>query len=135
MSASGDFVDTPRATTILGAAKLTGKTGNDWSIGIIEAVTAREHATHVTGLLRDRTLVEPATNYFVGRVQREFTRGGVGFLTTSVLRDLDTPLLTNELTSRAFVFGGDAYYFLDSKKDWVAHRRGCRRATSRGARR
>ena len=36
-----------------------------------------------------------------------------------MLRDLDTPLLTNELTSRAFVFGGDAYYFLDSKKDWV----------------
>ena len=93
VSASGDFVDSPRATTILGAAKLTGKTGNNWSVGIIEAVTAREHATHVTGLLRDSTLVEPATNYFVGRVQREFTRGGVGFLTTSVLRDLDTPLL------------------------------------------
>ena len=119
VSASGDFVDTPRATTILGAAKLTGKTGNNWSVGIIEAVTAREHATHVTGLLRDSTLVEPATNYFVGRVQREFTRGGVGFLTTSVLRDLDTPLLTRELANRAFVFGGDAYYFLDSKKDWV----------------
>jgi hypothetical protein len=119
VSAAGDFVDAPRATTILGAAKLTGKTANDWSIGIIEAVTARERARHVTGSLSDRTLVEPATNYFVARVQREFARGGVGFLTTSVLRDLDTPLLNDELTRRAFVFGGDAYYFLDSKKDWV----------------
>jgi hypothetical protein len=119
VSAEGDFVDAPRATTILGAAKLTGKTSNGWSIGIIEAVTARESASHVTGALRDRTLVEPATNYFVARLQRDFTRGGVGFLTTSVLRDLNTPLLQDELTRRAFVFGGDAYYFFDSKKDWV----------------
>ena len=31
--ASGDFVETPTATTILGAAKLTGKTRNGWSLG------------------------------------------------------------------------------------------------------
>ena len=119
VSADGDFVDTPRATTILGAAKLTGKTSNGWSIGIVEAVTARERARHLTGSVRDRTLVEPATNYFVARVQREFARGGVGFLSTSVLRGLDTTLLEDRLTSRAFVVGTDAYYFLDSKKDWV----------------
>lgn len=119
VSADGDFVDGPRATTILGAAKLTGKTSNGWSIGIIDAVTARERATHVTGLVRDRTPVEPTTNYFVARLQREFARGGAGFLTTSVVRALDTPLLKDELTSRAHVFAGDAYYFLDSKKDWV----------------
>ena len=42
----GDFVDSPRATTILGAAKLTGKTGNNWSVGIVEAVTGpRARAT------------------------------------------------------------------------------------------
>ena len=119
VSAEGDFVDAPRAATILGAAKVTGKTSNGWSIGLIEAVTARERARHMTGSALDRTVVEPTTNYFVARVQREFARGGAGFLTTSVVRDLDTTLLKDELTSRAFVFGGDAYYFLDSKKDWV----------------
>ena len=98
---------------------MTGKTSNGWSIGLIEAVTARERARHATGSALDRTLVEPATNYFVARVQREFARGGAGFLTTSVIRNLDTALLKDELTSRAFVFGGDAYYFLDGKKDWV----------------
>jgi hypothetical protein len=108
-----------RGATILGAAKVTGKTSNGWSIGLIEAVTALERARHMTGSALDRTVVEPATNYFVARVQREFTRGGAGFLTTSVVRDLDTALLKDELTSRAFVFGGDAYYFLDTKKDWV----------------
>jgi len=119
VSAEGDFVDAPLAATILGAAKVTGKTSNGWSIGLIEAVTASERARHVTGTALDRTAVEPTTNYFVARVQREFARGGAGFLTTSVVRDLDTSLLKDELTSRAFVFGGDAYYFLDSKKDWV----------------
>jgi hypothetical protein len=119
VTADADFVDAPRAATILGAVKVTGKTANGWSIGLIEAVTARERARQATGSTRDRTIVEPTTNYFVGRVQREFARGGAGFLTTSVTCNLDTTLLEDELTSRAFVFGGDAYYFLDSKKDWV----------------
>ena len=119
VSAEGDFVDAPRAATILGAAKLTGKTSNGWSIGIVEAVTAQERARHATGLTVDRTVVEPTTNYFVARVQREFRRGGAGFLTTSVVRNLDSPLVQDELTSRAIVAGGDAYYFLDGKKDWV----------------
>lgn len=119
VSAEADFVDAPRAATIIGAAKVTGKTSNGWSIGLIEAVTARERARHATGSALDRTVVEPTTNYFVARVQREFARGGAGFLTTSVVRNLDTPLLQDELTRRAFVFGTDAYYFLDGKKDWV----------------
>ena len=32
----GDFVDSPTATTILGAAKLTGKTSGGWSVGFLE---------------------------------------------------------------------------------------------------
>src|SRR5688572_25320692 len=119
VSAEADFVDAPRAATIVGAAKLTGKTSNGWSIGLIDALTARERARRATGSTRDRTVVEPATNYFVARVQREFARGGTGFLTTSVVRNLDTTLLKDELSSRAFVFGSDAYYFLDSRKEWV----------------
>ena len=115
----GEFVDTPRATTILGAAKMTGKTSSGWSIGVIEALTARSHVRHETGLQRDRTLIEPMSNYFVARVQREFARGGAGFLTTSVTRRLETPLMKNELASHAVVFGGDAFYFLDRQQDWV----------------
>ena len=41
---SGDFVDRPAATTILGAVKLTGKTTRGWSVGLIEAVTSEEQA-------------------------------------------------------------------------------------------
>ena len=79
----GDFVDAPRATTILGAAKLTGKTAKGWSIGIIEAVTARERARARDGIRRAiARWSSRLTNYFVGALQREFSRGGVGFLTT-----------------------------------------------------
>src|SRR3989441_4561652 len=68
--ASGDFVDQPRATTILGAGKLTGKTRGGWTLGLIEAATSREYAKVSTGNRTSSQEVEPFTNYFVARVQR-----------------------------------------------------------------
>ena len=47
--ASGEFVDTPTATTILGAAKLVGRTKSGWNLGLLEAVTGREYARLATG--------------------------------------------------------------------------------------
>jgi hypothetical protein len=119
-SASADFVDQPPSSTILGAAKLTGKTRNGWSLGLLDAVTGREQAKTVTNAFRDRFEVEPLTNYFVGRVQREIgRRASVGVLTTAVNRDLHTSALHDLLPRQAYVAGADAYYFLDSKRDWV----------------
>src|SRR6185295_2055318 len=43
--ASGDFVDAPSSTTILGAAKLVGRTSGGWSLGLLEAVTGSETAS------------------------------------------------------------------------------------------
>ena len=40
--ASGDFVDYPSTSTILGAAKLTGRTVSGTSIGMLAAVTGGE---------------------------------------------------------------------------------------------
>src|SRR5207249_12082755 len=42
---AGGFIDLPTHTTILGAAKLTGKTPSGWSVGVLDAVTAREQAS------------------------------------------------------------------------------------------
>ena len=82
--------DMPTATTILGAAKLSGKVGG-WSLGILEAVTAEEEARfQTTGGATERFAVEPLANYFVGRARREW-RGGqtyFGSILTSVHRDL-----------------------------------------------
>jgi len=114
-----DFVDAPDASTILGAAKLTGKTAAGWSVGVLEALTAREWAQTVSGDSSGREEVEPLTNYFVGRAHRDLRRGGVGLLATSVLRDLGESPLDGVLVRSASVAGLDGYYFLGPKKDWV----------------
>ncbi|HEV2641407.1 MAG TPA: DUF5916 domain-containing protein, partial [Candidatus Elarobacter sp.] len=70
------YVDAPVQTTILGAAKLTGKTAGGWSVGMLDALTAREDARVATtaGARRD-VPVEPSTNYLVGRLQRDLRKG------------------------------------------------------------
>ena len=118
-SAFGDFVDRPTATTILGAGKLTGKTRNGWTLGLVEAVTGREYAERVQNNVRSRVQVEPLTNYFVGRVLHERNRGGFGFLATGVQRDLSLPALADQLPGRALMTGVDGYVYVDSRKDWV----------------
>jgi len=122
--AHGDFVDTPTATTILGAAKLTGKTRNGWSLGLLDAVTARERAETITDGAGATADVEPLSNYVVARAQREITkRAGIGALATAVTRDLSSPALLDQLPGQAYVAGVDGHYFLDAKRDWVIHGR------------
>jgi len=121
--AGGDFVDSPRSTTILGAAKLTGKTASGWSVGLIEAVTGRESAQVDTGGVRSSALVEPATSYLIGRVKREVaSRASVGLMFTGVERALGgSSSLHDLLDARAYTAGSDAHLFLDSKRDWVVN--------------
>ncbi len=86
-----EFVDRPTNTTILGAAKFSGKTKNGWSIGVLESVTQREIAKveDADGNRRE-TIVEPLTNYFVGRVQKDFNDRNtyIGGIFTATNRNL-----------------------------------------------
>jgi len=117
--AFGDYVDVPAATTILGAAKLTGRTSGGWTVGIVEAVTGREYAQYSSGLVSSRTEVEPLTNYFVGRGERELgRRAGVAVLATAVNRSLG-PSLDGLLVSQAYVGGADGHVLLDARRGWV----------------
>jgi len=124
-TAFGDFVNSPSATTILGAAKITGKTSHGWTFGVLEAVTGREYAKVSNAGQNSRTEVEPLTNYAAVRLLKEWGdgRSGVGTLFTSVNRDLRNPELRDLLTSRANVVGVDGYHFLDSRRDWVINGR------------
>ena len=103
--ADGDYVDSPDATTIIGAGKITGKTG-PWTIGILDAVTAEEKARVADASGASTTTpVEPATNYFVGRIRRDFNNGNtiISGGGTSVNRDLSDPAFQDLLRSRANV--------------------------------
>jgi hypothetical protein len=120
-TASGDYVDTPDFTTILGAAKVTGKIGSDFNLGFIEAFTQREYADVDAAGTRSQVEIEPLTDYGVLRGLKEFDEGahGLGFLATSVLRDLRTPDLEAKLAQRAFALAVDGWTALDRDKVWA----------------
>ncbi len=87
----GEFVDAPTNTTILGAAKFSGKTKDGWSIGVLESITEREIATIQDENGNEReAVVEPFTNYFVGRIQKDFNERNtyIGGIFTATNRDL-----------------------------------------------
>jgi hypothetical protein len=111
--------DVPDATTILGAAKVSGKPAG-WSVGVLEALTAREDARFRVNDTDDRMTVEPMANYFVGRARREF-RGGqslFGGIVTAVNRDLASPQLQSALHNAAYAGGVDfRHEFLD--RSWA----------------
>ncbi len=115
----GEFVDQPENTTILGAAKFSGKTKDGWSIGALESVTARRHATIVNSEgERRKEIVEPLTNYFVGRVQKDFNDGDtfVGALFTATNRDALTDDL--DFLHRSAYTGGLDFKHQWNERDW-----------------
>ena len=72
--AEDDFVDYPSATTILGAAKITGRLQSKTSVGFLAAATAEESADLADAELgAERSVrVAPRAYYGVGRVLQEF---------------------------------------------------------------
>src|SRR6185503_14250677 len=101
------FVNQPDHATILGAGKLSGRAGA-WRLGVLEATTAHEFAEVDSSGRRFKDAVEPLTNYFVGRAQRNW-RGGadqLGVIGTAVNRRIDATAL-NFLRSSAYVGGVD----------------------------
>jgi hypothetical protein len=90
------YLDMPGATTILGAAKVTGKTSSGTSIGIIEAVTQRETAKYFSrDSTRKKSVVEPEANYFVARLKQDVLRNStVGIMATATNQKTRHPAYT-----------------------------------------
>ena len=109
-----EYADLPQATKILGAAKITGKTKDGLSVGIMESLTANETAVIKNGDERTET-VEPLTNYLAGRVSKEFNKGNtiVGGMLTSTRRFIEDESL--EFLHTSALTGGIDFqqYFSD----------------------
>ncbi|MBW3655271.1 MAG: hypothetical protein KY444_04140, partial [Gemmatimonadetes bacterium] len=92
------------------AAKVTGRTSNGFQVGILDAVTQSGRALGLDTLgQRFTEEVEPASNYFVGRVRRN-SRGGnttVGAIATSVIRRFDSEPLEHRIPGHAEAVGVD----------------------------
>ena len=112
-----NHLDMPEASSILGAAKLTGKTGSGWSLGALESVTAKEIARASYGGDEEELAVEPATNWFAGRLQRDFRRGDtrVGGMLTAVNRRAEADL---EFMHRQAYTGGLDFYSTLWSREW-----------------
>jgi hypothetical protein len=107
---NGEFADVPSNTSIKAAAKFSGKTKDGLSIGILESITDPIKADIAFGETHRKELVEPLTNYFVGRLIKDFDEGNtiVGGILTGVNR---RPGI-NDLNQSAFSGG------LDFQRSW-----------------
>ena len=105
------FDDTPGTTSILGAAKVTGRTGGGVSVGLLDALTGSETARYLplSSGPELKQEVEPLSNYFVGRMKKELNEGAttVGGMLTSTVRQLGDSIMTNRLRSHAEAAGFD----------------------------
>lgn len=130
-SISSDSLDQPSATQILGAAKISGKLGNNWSVGGLSALTNREYAHYYqNGAILDQQ-VEPFTSYNLVRSIKEMDEGryGLGFMATQTQRymdgmgwfgEQDTLHHSDHLLSNSGVgLGIDGWAFLGKEKSWA----------------
>ena len=108
----GEYSERPTNTTILGAAKLSGKTKKGWSLGIMESVTAKEYETIDNNGETREELIEPLTSYFVSRVSKDFNKRNsvIGGILTSTNRKLEGDL---DFLHKSAVTGG-----LDFSHHW-----------------
>jgi hypothetical protein len=111
------YADVPDATTILGAAKITGRTQSGYTIGLLDALTGQANARIETlSGQRGTQEVEPLSNYFVGRVKKDYDAGNLvlGAVASGMVRNIDTtfaPLLARH----AEMYGNDVYYAWDQQ--------------------
>jgi hypothetical protein len=94
------LVNVPSPATIYGAAKLVGRLNNDWTVGAITALTARNEVTveDTNTMMRSTRLVAPLTAYNVLRLRREIGSSYLGLIgtgSTSFEGDGGYPALMN----------------------------------------
>ncbi len=118
------YSDAPQQTTILGAAKVSGRVGRV-ALGVLSAVTAPEYGRYSafdgtgTPVTDGRGLVEPTSSYSVARARAAFGRTVVGAAGTLVLRDVSDPAFGPLLPGQASVLELDAEHRLRASQ-WIA---------------
>lgn len=110
--ASDDYVDYPSDSTIIGAAKLTGRLPSRTSIAVLSAVTGEESARLASFGSTDisRIRVAPTTVHAIGRVRQEFGPLGssYGFFVNGMHRNVGrADPLANLLSRNAVAAAAD----------------------------
>ena len=116
-----EYMDRPDFTRILGAFKLSGKTRNGWSLGVMESVTARENATIDWQGQQRKESIEPLTNFANARLQKDLNKGNtvVGGMFTATNRDIQDSTL-NFLPHSAYTGGLDFTHYWNDKTYYLS---------------
>jgi len=101
-------------TPILSALKLTGKTDNGLSVGVVQSLTAKQNATIYSGGSKLKMAVEPFTSFTVGRIKQDFNGGNtvLGGMVTSTNRNINDDHL--KFLSNSALSGG-----IDFQHNWM----------------
>ncbi len=104
----GVVVENPSQTTILGAAKLSGRSSSGLSLGALTAVTDEERATVRDSLGNEFTeLTEPRASYTVVRLRQEFSEGSwLGGIATLAGRASERAALSGGVDWNLHLWGG-----------------------------
>lgn len=116
-----EYGNAPEFTTILGAVKLSGKTKNGLSIGILESLTKEENITIEKNGERRYEVIEPMTNFFNTRIQKDFDGGNtqIGGMVTATNRFINDSTV-DYLPNSAYTSGLDFSKFWDDKSYYVS---------------
>jgi hypothetical protein len=107
----GDYdytIERPQATSILGAAKLTGKLESGTSIGVVTALTEAEKEVYqTTGGDRRHAVIEPQAGFSIIRVKQDVLGNShVGGMMTLASQDTRHPASTGGVDWRLNTKGG-----------------------------
>ncbi|HUR92753.1 MAG TPA: DUF5916 domain-containing protein, partial [Gemmatimonadaceae bacterium] len=109
--AGARFVDVPEAATILGAAKITGRTAKGLSVGVITALTNRVEGRAFFDATDEtrKFLAEPRAVHSAARARQDFNGGAstFGVIATHQIRQLPDDRSFAFLTSDAVSVGVD----------------------------
>jgi hypothetical protein len=120
-----DFEEVPSETTILTAAKLTGRSAGGLSLGALAAITGREKGNaYFTDFGQTISFpAEPPSQYGVLRLQQDLRQGATQFggIVTGMHRNLPSDSSFDFLTDNAYGLGFDFEHNFGgaNSRDWV----------------
>lgn len=101
-----EYAKKPDQANILGAFKLSGKTRQGWSVGMLESFTRKETIEIDREGVRRNETAEPYTNYSAASLQRDINKGNtvIGTMFTATNRFI-TDTVLNFLPASAYTGG------------------------------
>lgn len=114
-SFSLNYVSNNQFANIAGAAKISGKTKNGLSVGVLNAYTLDKKIDFYDATKDTIGVIsaEPATNYFAGRIRQDLLKvdAQIGGFFSALNRNFSDTYLSNYMHKSAYQGGMDAQYY------------------------